>query len=116
MRMCLMLAVSRVRRHHVEAVLMRDQISLINASGSDTVGCPGVFEGWIPIVSLSVVLDSIVFQPYVFFTEVRGAASNSAYYGYPELWISRYPAHRYHVVSSPGFEPTTLCVVESPTS
>jgi hypothetical protein len=23
----------------------------------------------------------------LFFTEVRGAASNSAYYGYPELWI-----------------------------
>jgi hypothetical protein len=22
-----------------------------------------------------------------FFNEVRGAASNSAYYGYPELWI-----------------------------
>jgi hypothetical protein len=33
-----------------------------------------------------------------------GAASNSAYYGYPELWILRYPAHRYHAVPSPGFE------------
>jgi hypothetical protein len=43
-----------------------------------------------------------------FFTEVRGAASNSAYYGYPELWILRYPAQRYHAVPSPGFEPTTL--------
>jgi hypothetical protein len=40
----------------------------------------------------------------VFFTEVI----NSAYYGYPELWIIRYPAHRYHAVPSPGFEPTTL--------
>jgi hypothetical protein len=36
------------------------------------------------------------------------AASNSAYSGYPELWILRYPAHRYHAVPSPGFEPTTL--------
>jgi hypothetical protein len=36
------------------------------------------------------------------------AASNSAYSGYPELWISRYPAHRYRTVPSPGFEPTTL--------
>jgi hypothetical protein len=45
---------------------------------------------------------------YFFFTEVRGAASNSAYYGYPELWILRYPAHRYHAVRWPGFEPTTL--------
>jgi hypothetical protein len=38
----------------------------------------------------------------------RDAASNSAYYGYPELWILRYPAHRYHAVPSPGFKPTTL--------
>jgi hypothetical protein len=45
---------------------------------------------------------------FIFFTEVRGAASNTAYYGYPELWILRYPAHRYHAVPSPGFEPTTL--------
>jgi hypothetical protein len=45
---------------------------------------------------------------FFFFIEVRGAASNSAYYGYPELWILRYPAHRYHVAPSPGFEPTTL--------
>jgi hypothetical protein len=32
-----------------------------------------------------------------FFNEVGDAASNSAYYGYPELWILRYPAHRYHM-------------------
>jgi hypothetical protein len=32
----------------------------------------------------------------------------SDYSGYPELWILRYPAHRYSAVSSPGFEPTTL--------
>jgi hypothetical protein len=31
--------------------------------------------------------------------------NHSAYHGYPELWILRYPAHRYHAVSSPGFEP-----------
>jgi hypothetical protein len=43
-----------------------------------------------------------------FFTEIRGAASNSAYYGYPNLWILRYPAHRYHAVPSPGLKPTTL--------
>jgi hypothetical protein len=36
------------------------------------------------------------------------AASNSAYHGYPELLILRYPAHRYHDVPSPGFEPMTL--------
>jgi hypothetical protein len=47
---------------------------------------------------------------FFFFTEVRGAASNSAYYGYPELWILRYPAQRYHAVPSSGFEPTTLIV------
>jgi hypothetical protein len=45
-----------------------------------------------------------------FYTEVRGAAL-----WLPELWILRYPAQRYHVVPSPGFEPTTLLVV-SPTS
>jgi hypothetical protein len=45
----------------------------------------------------------------IFFIEVWGAASNSAYYGYPtELWILRYPAHRYHAVPSPGFKPTTV--------
>jgi hypothetical protein len=44
---------------------------------------------------------------FFFFTEVRGAASNSAYYGYPELWILRYPAQGYHVVPSAGFKPTT---------
>jgi hypothetical protein len=42
------------------------------------------------------------------FYEVRGAASNSAYYGYPELWILRYPAQRCHAVPSPGFESMTL--------
>jgi hypothetical protein len=26
-------------------------------------------------------------------------------YGYPELWILRYPAQRYHAVPAPGFEP-----------
>jgi hypothetical protein len=36
------------------------------------------------------------------------AASSSAYSGYPELWILRYPAHRYRAVPSPGIEPTTL--------
>jgi hypothetical protein len=45
---------------------------------------------------------------FCFFIEIRGAASNSVYYGYPEQWILRYPAHRYHAVPSPGFEPTTL--------
>jgi hypothetical protein len=46
---------------------------------------------------------------FIFFTEVRGAASNSAY-GYPELWILRYLAqrYRYHAVPSPGFEPTNM--------
>jgi hypothetical protein len=29
-------------------------------------------------------------------------------HSYPELWILRYPAHRYHAVPSPGYEPTTL--------
>jgi hypothetical protein len=32
----------------------------------------------------------------------------TAYSDYPELWILRYPAHRYRAVPSPGFEPTTL--------
>jgi hypothetical protein len=40
-------------------------------------------------------------------TEVRGAASNSAYYSYPELWILWYPAHRYHAVTP--HLPTTQC-------
>jgi hypothetical protein len=35
---------------------------------------------------------------FFFFNEVRDAASISAYYGYPKLWILRYPAHRYHAV------------------
>jgi hypothetical protein len=47
-------------------------------------------------------------QKFVFFIEVKGAAINSAYYGYPELCILRYPAHRCHAVTSPGFEPMTL--------
>jgi hypothetical protein len=49
--------------------------------------------------------DVIVF---FFLSEVRGAASNSAYCGYPKLWILRYPAHRYYAMRSPGFVPTTL--------
>jgi hypothetical protein len=36
------------------------------------------------------------------------AASNYAHSGYLELWILRYPAHGYHALPSPGFEPTTL--------
>jgi hypothetical protein len=54
------------------------------------------------------------FSHTIFFTKVLGAASNYAYYGYPELWILRCPAHRYHAMPSPGFEPTTLRL--SPTS
>jgi hypothetical protein len=50
-----------------------------------------LYTGWIPF----------------FFTEVRAAASNSAYYCYPEMWILRYPAHRYHAEPSPGFKLTT---------
>jgi hypothetical protein len=49
---------------------------------------------------------------FFFFKEVRDAASNSAYYGYPKLWILRYPAHRYHAVPSPGFEPTTRSTMD----
>jgi hypothetical protein len=40
--------------------------------------------------------ENTPFFLFFFFTDVRGAASNSAYHGYPELWILRYPAHRYH--------------------
>jgi hypothetical protein len=40
-----------------------------------------------------------------FFTEVRGMCRKQFY---PELWILRYPVHRYHAVPSPGFEPTIL--------
>jgi hypothetical protein len=32
----------------------------------------------------------------------------SAYSGYPEMWILRYPAHRYRAVPSPGFETKTI--------
>jgi hypothetical protein len=39
-----------------------------------------------------------VISIFVVVVEVGGAASKSAYYGYPELWILRYPAHRYHAV------------------
>jgi hypothetical protein len=46
----------------------------------------------------------VVYFYFIFFIEV----SNSAYYGCPELWSLRYPAHIYHAVPSLGFEPTTL--------
>jgi hypothetical protein len=55
-----------------------------------------------------MVCHFFFFFSFFFFNEVRDAASNYAYYGYPKLWILRYPAHRYHAVPSPGFEPTTL--------
>jgi hypothetical protein len=58
-----------------------------------------------PIVYLWNALTRGTFFSFI---EVRDAASNSANYGYPELWILRYPALRYHAVPSPGFEPTTL--------
>jgi hypothetical protein len=47
---------------------------------------------------LSVSFDINFFFDFFFFffNEIRGAASNSTYYGYPELWILRYPTHRYH--------------------
>jgi hypothetical protein len=51
---------------------------------------------------------------FFFLIVARGAATNSAYYGYPQLWILRHPAQRCHAVPSPGFEPTTLWL--SPTS
>jgi hypothetical protein len=64
-------------------------------------------SGFFPVCFLSAERQAL--GPLVlFFIEVRGAASNSAYYGYPELWILRYPAHKYHAVPSPGFEPTIL--------
>jgi hypothetical protein len=57
---------------------------------------------------LTVPCRTLLSFVLILWTGVR-AASNSAYSGYPELWILRYPAHRYHAVPSPGgFEPTTL--------
>jgi hypothetical protein len=40
-------------------------------------------------------------HPFLLRLGVRAAS-------YPELWILRYPTHRYRAVPSPGFEPTTL--------
>jgi hypothetical protein len=42
---------------------------------------------WFHLTQSWMVAWSIIGVRHVFFTEVRGAASNSAYYGYPELWI-----------------------------
>jgi hypothetical protein len=45
----------------------------------------------------------------VCFTEVRGTCRKQfCLFWLPELWILRYPAHRYRAMPSPGFEPTTL--------
>jgi hypothetical protein len=66
--------------------------SLLTASGS------------LELVWLEHAFNYILLWIFLFFNEARGAASNSAYYGYPELWILRYPAHRYHAVPSPGFD------------
>jgi hypothetical protein len=43
----------------------------------------------------------------VFFTEVRGAASNFAY-GYPKLWIKRYPAQSVSLLHNVCHNPGTL--------
>jgi hypothetical protein len=42
-------------------------------------------------------LKTTSFKPFFFFILRLGvcATSNYAYSGYPELWILRYPAHRY---------------------
>jgi hypothetical protein len=66
-----------------------------------------------PCSNISTSRKQCLSSPFLFFyffllrLGVR-AASNSAYSGYPKLWILRYPAHRYRAVSSSGFEPTTL--------
>jgi hypothetical protein len=60
------------------------------------------------LLSLRFLYSTIDLRCGFVVTEVRGAASNSAYYDYPELWIQRYPAHRYHAVPWPGFKPMTL--------
>jgi hypothetical protein len=62
-------------------------------------------------IEIDTSLSVLVVTPRLCFFLLRlgvRAASNSAYSGYPELWILRYTAHRYHAVPSPGFEPTTL--------
>jgi hypothetical protein len=54
--------------------------------------------------------DVIKRQTFFFFLLRLGASasSNSAYHGYPEVWILRYPADTYHNMPSPGFKPMTL--------
>jgi hypothetical protein len=74
-----------------------DEFKMVMSVGFDNLK---LFWQFLPLVTIS---------PFFFILRsgVR-AASNSAYSGYPDLWILRYPAHRYHAVPSPGFEPTTL--------
>jgi hypothetical protein len=45
---------------------------------------------------------------FFFLLTLRGAASNFCLLWLPRAVDLRYPAHRYHAVPSPGFEPTTL--------
>jgi hypothetical protein len=54
--------------------------------------------------------EIIITQLSGFFTEVRGAVSNSVPIIIATLSCGflRYPVHRYHAVPSPGFGPTTL--------
>jgi hypothetical protein len=57
-----------------------------------------------------VVVRCLLIGTRVFFIEVRDTCRKQfcLFWLYPELWISRYPAHGYRAVSSPGFEPTTF--------
>jgi hypothetical protein len=66
-----------------------------------------IFKAWFGTQKLSPTIYRKWYLLLLLRLGVRGA-SNSAYSGYPELWILRYPAHRYHAVPSPRFEPTTL--------
>jgi hypothetical protein len=57
-------------------------------------------EGIVSKIQGAQLTKKIFLGENIFFLliDARGAASNSAYYGYPELWILGYPAQRYHAV------------------
>jgi hypothetical protein len=67
-------------------------------------------------VILYTTVSTDIFLFYFFhWTEVRGAASNSAYYGYPELWDSKVSCSQIPRRALAGIR-THDPLVESPTS
>jgi hypothetical protein len=86
------MSISRRGQWQADPYAKHKSAQIFLKSGGYDFPPPPAWTCWMPFFFFSLILKIFFF--FLLRLGVR-AASNSAYSGYPELWILRYPAHRY---------------------